>query len=812
MWDSRFNRRRLSWWFASACLFPLALAAAAEPLGNFAAVRALSQEAAAQQVPVRVEATVLGVDPASPWSLFLHDGSAGCYVKLLPGTNAPKFLPGMRLRVQGVSMPLGYYPSVDRAHAEVLGTAAVPAPVRLSAEQLFAPEFDSAWVEVPAVVVGYESKDQRFTLDVVVYGLSLKAELPLQDRAEERTAVLMQRPVVLRGVLGTIFNQQRQMTDRHFFVPSLDAVVPTQPPANGATAPLIAVAQMLTGGIGPQTHIRVKGVVTQAEAKGFYLRDESGSTLVQAARSGRFPPGTIVEVGGFGDVAPFRPLLRATRVVNLGETNPPAPVGFSFKAADLPRMHAERVSLTADFLGRREGRFETILQCRVGDQVFEALLPGADAATTDLAVGDRLRLTGICELTTTHALPRIGWVDGFRLHLPASGGVEIIARAPDKVNAFISALLEIARNYSLREENFFFAALRAYQELRMNYFEEIEAAADAFVQKHQIPENGGVPAARLADLLQTEFGYTIDEKGLAKYPELQGVRSVFNPKRRKLLLDDRLSERQKAFQFAKELGFNALGLSERPLASNMFRVQSFEETLNNYKAAYFAVAILVNRHAFVRDVQAFFERPVWDSNCLPELMAKYQASPEVLFQRFNILSRAFDLPKVFFLRVIHDLEADTFEIDKELHLNRRHQPHASGLNEKYCRRWLSITLLRELQNAQKGANGPVSLLSGAQRASFVNTGEEYLCLSVAKVGYPTFGRNVSVTIGILLDAQAQQTIRFWNDPAIPQQTVNVTCERCPLTDCQERAAPPTIVRKREGRKKIQDLLKKLTEK
>ena len=430
MWDSRFNRRRLSWWFASACLFPLALAAAAEPLGNFAAVRALSQEAAAQQVPVRVEATVLGVDPASPWSLFLHDGSAGCYVKLLPGTNAPKFLPGMRLRVQGVSMPLGYYPSVDRAHAEVLGTAAVPAPVRLSAEQLFAPEFDSAWVEVPAVVVGYESKDQRFTLDVVVYGLSLKAELPLQDRAEERTAVLMQRPVVLRGVLGTIFNQQRQMTDRHFFVPSLDAVVPTQPPANGATAPLIAVAQMLTGGIGPQTHIRVKGVVTQAEAKGFYLRDESGSTLVQAARSGRFPPGTIVEVGGFGDVAPFRPLLRATRVVNLGETNPPAPVGFSFKAADLPRMHAERVSLTADFLGRREGRFETILQCRVGDQVFEALLPGADAATTDLAVGDRLRLTGICELTTTHALPRIGWVDGFRLHLPASGGVEIIARAP----------------------------------------------------------------------------------------------------------------------------------------------------------------------------------------------------------------------------------------------------------------------------------------------------------------------------------------------------------------------------------------------
>ncbi len=390
--------------------------------------------------------------------------------------------------------------------------------------------------------------------------------------------------------------------------------------------------------------------------------------------------------------------------------------------------------------------------------------------------------------------------------------VEIIARAPDKVNAFISALLEIARNYSLREENFYFAALRAYQELRMNYFEEIETVADAFVQKHQVPENGGVPAARLADLLKTEFGYAIDEKGLAKYPDLQGVRSVFNPKKRKLLLDDRLNERQRAFQFAKELGFNALGLVERPLASNMFRVQSFEETLNNYKAAYFAVAILVNRHAFVRDIQSFFERPKWDNTYLPDLMAKYQASPEVLFQRFNLLSRAFDLPKVFFLRIIHDLEADTFEIDKELHLNRRHQPHASGLNERYCRRWLSITLLRELQNTRKRPNESTTLLSGIQRASFVNTGEEYLCLSVAKVAYPTFGRNVSVTIGILLDEQAKQTIRFWDDPAIARQTVNVTCERCPLTDCKERAAPPTIVQKREARKKIQDLLKKLTEK
>jgi signal transduction histidine kinase len=428
--DPSFIFRLRRWLLVVAGCAPLALTAA-ETLGSFSAVRALSQDEAAQSVPVRVEAVVLGVDPASPSSLFMHDGSAGCYVKLLPGTNAPpKFMPGMRLRVDGVSMPLGYYPSIGRAWVKVLGRGDTPPPVRLTADQLFLPEFDSAWVEVPAVVVGYESKDQRYTLDVEVHGRLFKAELPLQERAEERAAALMQRPVRLRGVLGTIFNRQRQMTDRHFFVPSFDAIVPTLPMANGDTAPLITVAQLLTGSFGPQTQARVKGVVTQTDARGFFLRDESGSTLVYAARSDRFAPGMVVEVEGVGDVAPFRPVLRATRVVERERGERPAPVSFDFEKSDLPLMHAELVTLGADLLARREGLSESILQCRAGAQIFEALLPGGKSQFPELGVGDRLQLTGICELTTTHALPRISWVDGFRIHLPGAQGAKIISRAP----------------------------------------------------------------------------------------------------------------------------------------------------------------------------------------------------------------------------------------------------------------------------------------------------------------------------------------------------------------------------------------------
>lgn len=388
--------------------------------------------------------------------------------------------------------------------------------------------------------------------------------------------------------------------------------------------------------------------------------------------------------------------------------------------------------------------------------------------------------------------------------------VEIIARAPDRVNAFISALLEIARNYSLRDENFFFAALRAYQELRNNYFQEIEDAADEFVQKNKLPEDGGVPSALLAQLLETQFHYKIDEEKMASHPELQSMRSIYNPHKKRLLLNNRLNESQRAFQLAKELGFNVLDLKDRPLTSSFLRVSSFEQTLNNYKAAYFAVAILINRQAFVRDISAFFEQETWNSQTLLQLMAKYQASPEVLFQRFNLLTRNFNLEKVFFLRFIHDLDRDGFDMDKELHLNRRHQPHASGLNEHYCRRWLSLTMLRQLQEQQEQYGHPTTMMTGVQRASFLDTGEEYLCIAVAKPGYPSVGRNVSVTLGVLLDAHAKQTIRFWDDPAIPQIIVNVTCERCNLLSCAVRAAPPTVIQKREERHRMQALLEKLT--
>jgi predicted transcriptional regulator len=387
--------------------------------------------------------------------------------------------------------------------------------------------------------------------------------------------------------------------------------------------------------------------------------------------------------------------------------------------------------------------------------------------------------------------------------------VEMIASAPKRVGAFISTLVELSRNYALREENFYFGALRSYLELHNNYFEDIEAAVEAFATQHQLPTQPPVPVTALAQLLELVYGYELVYDGLDAHPELQELRSVFVPETKKLLLNSRLNDRQKAFQFGKELGFQYLQLSERANTSSLLRVHSFEEVLSHFKAGYFSAALLLNRIPFRQDVERFLNQPHWNGEAFTALLHQYQASPEMLFQRLtNLLPHEFGLKKLFFLRFLHTPSTGRFRIDKELHLDRRHHPQGSGLSEHYCRRWLSISLLQDLQQMQAGGIYTGAIV-GAQRSRYFGTDDEYLCITLARPAYPSPDHNVSVTIGILIDNEARQRIRFLDDPAIGQREVNKTCERCPISNCAERAAPSTIVEARNKRRRIEEALGRL---
>lgn len=380
--------------------------------------------------------------------------------------------------------------------------------------------------------------------------------------------------------------------------------------------------------------------------------------------------------------------------------------------------------------------------------------------------------------------------------------VEIIANAPARVGAFISTLLDISRNYALREENFYFGALRAYLELHNNYFPEIEAAVEQLGARYGINRQRPIPAQMLQTLLEEEFRCTVVADGLDNYPEFQDLRAVFLPNKQQLLLNSNLTDMQRGFQLGKELGFRALQLKERANTSSLLRGKVFEEVLNHSKATYFSVALHIPLDSITADLEQFFARDAWSAEVFLAIMQRYEATPEMFYHRLtNVLPQRFGMEQLFFLRFLHDPQGNQVEIDKELHLSRRHPPHSNGLQEHYCRRWVGLSALQDLQAMQRAGTYTKAVVR-AQRSKYMDTDDEYFCITIARAGYPSPKYNVSVTLGLLLSPELAPKINFLNDPTISRRAVNKTCERCQEIHCAERAAPPSIILKKQKMRQI----------
>jgi signal transduction histidine kinase len=438
-------------------LLPLLLAAqvaAAGPaLDTVAKVRALSMTEAVHGLPVRLDATVVYFDPTNG-DLFVQDDTATIYLGVPSLENLDKMRslslkPGARIRIEATTKGGGFSPDLLLERFTLIGKGPLPEPRRIADDELLSPALDSQWVEVPAVITGVESDDRMFTLTVEVHGWKLKARLPRNELSAERAAALMQRMVRLHGIAATMFNPQGQMAGRYFFVQSFDQIIPTDDPAPNNSGTLSKINELLRHGDTTNTLVRIEGVVTQKDGNDFYLRDESGSVMVRTAGKDSFNPGDRVEAQGFAAIAPFRPVLRANKVALIGRAGLPQPMTLDFGSEKFPLFQGELIELTADFLARSDGTGEVALQCRMGERFFEALLPSGGLLPKGLAPGDRVRLTGICELTTTHPLAVFWNVNGFRLHLPKSGGVIILQHAPWWTLEHVLALLGIVAAVAL---------------------------------------------------------------------------------------------------------------------------------------------------------------------------------------------------------------------------------------------------------------------------------------------------------------------------------------------------------------------------
>jgi transcriptional regulator with XRE-family HTH domain len=390
--------------------------------------------------------------------------------------------------------------------------------------------------------------------------------------------------------------------------------------------------------------------------------------------------------------------------------------------------------------------------------------------------------------------------------------IELLSLAPDKVNAFISTVIKIVRNHHLQGEDFYKAALRSYQDLNDNYFDELERSVQAFKKEHKLPQQPPLTTEQLERLLLSGYQIEIDRDFLANQADMDEVRSFYSPQRQTLFLNQGLSSAQEHFLLGKELGFQYLKLKERPYETRMAEVDSFDKLLNNFKASYFSVALLMDEFEMVEDIETMARWRSWDSEAFLALFKKYNVTSEMLIQRLaNILPQHFGIKDLFFFRFFARPDLQKFEMTKEMHLSQLHNPHANQLDEHYCRRWISINLIRQLK-ARQGIDNTEGPIADAQISRYWGTPNTYLCITIAKPEHHEPENSTSVTIGLLVNDKLKRLFRFLEDRKLTAKDVHTTCERCGILDCGARAVAPIVLQHRRKKEKIKATLARLEEK
>ena len=384
--------------------------------------------------------------------------------------------------------------------------------------------------------------------------------------------------------------------------------------------------------------------------------------------------------------------------------------------------------------------------------------------------------------------------------------VELLTRQPAEASALVNALVGIAERYNIGVEHLFRSALRSYQELHENYFPEIERAVDDFARDADIKSDPTPAYEDLREVIEGRFNYRLDDQRLGRHPRLHHFRSVLVAKRGKpplLLTNPALSKRQRKFILAREIGYQALGLKERAQTSAPERVDSFEQVLNDFKASYFAGALLINRERVLTDIREFFSLKTWQPERFRSFLDRYQVTPEILMYRLTELLPEYFGIKLHFLRF--NYEGGEYRLVKHLNMSQVLIPGGTGVNEQYCRRWLALRILQNLDHKRVGPDDVDEPLVDAQLSQFIDTDARFLCIAMARHLALNPSATSSVSLGFRCDDDFERAVRFARDPAITRLDIDGTCERCRLSpeQCRERAAPPYLLEYERARREIE---------
>lgn len=370
------------------------------------AAQLLMSTNAAEGVRARITGVVTYYDRRNHLA-FVQDATAGTYVEPTWRIIAPRgfdqpIKAGLLVTLEGRSRRGKFAPFLNhgptaRIHGHV---EELPLPMHPLRDSLLDPTFHSQWIQVEAFVreTEIEKRTGRLRLGLTFGPHRFNAFVP--GDWETIPDNLLKSDVRVRGVYGSIFNDQRQLVDMRLFVPSLNEITVIDPGMSLAFSQeprRIAEIMQFNPHLTERIHLRGT-VLAHLPGEGIYLRGEDGAIWVGADHTKPLTAGQRVSVVGFPRAGEIRPLLLDAIVKELEETEAPIPVRATPEQVLGRALDGELVRVEARLANLLERPGNSILLLQSERATFNARVLDAAPIADKLRTNSWVEITGICVL------------------------------------------------------------------------------------------------------------------------------------------------------------------------------------------------------------------------------------------------------------------------------------------------------------------------------------------------------------------------------------------------------------------------------
>lgn len=363
-----------------------------EPLPTLVSVqevKRMSREEARRGYPVKVRGVITFVWPDN--GFFLQDGTGSIDVQMPPTVtrSIPKI--GDFWEVEGETFA-EFAPNIRAGRATLLGPGSLPNVVHPNRGQLVDGSLDAQFVEVQGVV----SSATNETLSLITRGGRINVQL--QDLEPSYLATLEGALVRISGCLIPGRDIDTQRVKVGVFSLRAAAIAVDEPAPKDPFQSQIRHANdllLFDSHTSPIQRTHLEGVLIQQIDKTCFLTEGSNGFRAILKSPIHLQRGDLLEVVGFPDLNGPSPELHDAVVKTHGQAQLPDPVDLGSDAPVDGRLDAMRVRLDALFTGWRLTERDQVLEMRSGQRLWLAHLPLHDGVLPPLAIGSKLRLTGL---------------------------------------------------------------------------------------------------------------------------------------------------------------------------------------------------------------------------------------------------------------------------------------------------------------------------------------------------------------------------------------------------------------------------------